>query len=98
MLNIPKHEAKCPNLENPPEMDVFSFFGQLSELIQTEFPFGIFSFSVCLFCRMKPFSAVEQVGEVTHLLLEFNPSMFVTAGRSETSTSPSHPEKEKGDS
>lgn len=45
-LNIPKREAKCPNLENPPEMDVFSFFGQLSELIQTEFPLGNFSFSV----------------------------------------------------
>lgn len=49
MLNIPKREAKCPNLENLPEMDVFSFFGQLSELIQTEFPLGNFSFSICAY-------------------------------------------------
>lgn len=80
-------------------MDVFSFFGQLAELIQTQFSLGNFSYSGCGFFLQNEATLTSGAGGGGDTSTAgAQPSMFVIAGRGETFISPSHTEKGKGDS
>lgn len=81
-LNIVKDEAKCPNLEKPFEIDVFSFLGQLSAQIQTGFPLGNFKLSLCAyFAEMGPLTPVEQEGKKMLLWVKLGPVLLASSGR-----------------